>query len=308
MNSSFIIIVTYNGMPWIEKCLKSCGDYQVVVVDNASSDETVSFIKGKFPKVQILHQTKNLGFGQANNTGIVWALQQGAEHFFLLNQDAYLIDDCLQKLITFQKANPAYGIVSPIHITANQKKLDKNFSSYLTSQYNSDFYSDYVLKQPLKPVYPVPFVNAAAWLLSEEIINTVGGFDPLFFHYGEDDNYCQRVTYHNFKIGILPECFIIHDRVDREAAVIDLFSEAYYNQQERSCKVKYANINDPMGLNNLKGVIDGLKKRLLKLKLKGKFGKLAPLKKEMELYEKIEPQIKKSRDLNAKKGQTHLQI
>ena len=53
-------------------------------------------------------------------------------------------------------------------------------------------------------IYEVPFINAAIWLMSNKCLKTVGGFSPVFFHYGEDNNYCHRVIYHNLKIGIVP--------------------------------------------------------------------------------------------------------
>src|SRR5690606_5865627 len=63
------------------------------------------------------------------------------------------------------------------------------------------------------------FVCAAAWLIPRNTLKVVGGFSPTFFHYGEDDNYCQRVLYFNLKIGICPDARIFHDREDRPAGV-----------------------------------------------------------------------------------------
>lgn len=88
-NATYIIIVSYNGMPWLEKCLKSCGKFPVIIVDNSSTDETVSFVEDNFPNVILLRQALNLGFGQANNIGIRYALDIGAENVFLLNQDVF---------------------------------------------------------------------------------------------------------------------------------------------------------------------------------------------------------------------------
>lgn len=94
-----IIIVTYNAMPWIDHCLQSTGNYAVIVVDNASTDQTVFHIQSNYTKDTLLPQNNNLGFGQENNVGISYALKQGAEHVFLLNQDAYLVDDVLEQII-----------------------------------------------------------------------------------------------------------------------------------------------------------------------------------------------------------------
>src|SRR5690606_23565222 len=113
VHKTIVIIVTYNGMPWIQKCLASCKDHQIVVVDNNSTDGTVAFINENFAKVQLMPQKENLGFGQANNIGIAYALEQGAVYVFLLNQDAYLQADCIEKLIQVHSHNKYYGILSP---------------------------------------------------------------------------------------------------------------------------------------------------------------------------------------------------
>lgn len=260
-----IVIVTYNGMPWLKKCLDSCRGYNVIVVDNASTDGTLAFIQANYPKVKLLPQNKNLGFGQANNLGMSQALNQGAEHVFLLNQDAYLIDDCLDKLVNVQREKPEYGILSPIHTNGRQDKLDANFSNYMAYRNNPHFYSDFVLGNKLKPVYNVPFVNAAAWLISKQCLLTVGGFDPIFFHYGEDDNYCQRVLFHGLKIGVLPTSFVIHDREDRVKAEFRKFSDTYFSLKVRAYNNKYANVN----AKNQEKAIDKEIHKLKKLALKG---------------------------------------
>ncbi|KXN98669.1 glycosyl transferase family 2 [Aequorivita aquimaris] len=299
MTNTHIIIVTYNGMTWLEKCLASSKNYPVVVVDNHSSDETVSFIESHYPDATLLQQTTNLGFGQANNLGISYALNQGAEYVFLLNQDAYLQEDCIERLISVRKDNPDYGILSPIHLNGQGNKLDQNFSNYVNYNANEDFYSDFVLNKHKRQVYAVPFVNAAGWLLSKEILKTVGGFDPLFFHYGEDDNYCQRVRYHGYKIGVVPTAFLLHDREERKKQRIAYASTAYFDQLERNLKVTYANIN----LENLDELIslrNRRKREKLKASLKFDFKRMVYLSKELSLLNRIIPEIEESRLNNLK--------
>tara|TARA_R110002111_G_scaffold206926_1_gene271184 strand:- start:2231 stop:3148 length:918 start_codon:yes stop_codon:yes gene_type:complete len=301
--NSRIVIVTYNGMPWLKKCLDSCKDHSVIIIDNASSDETVSFIKTNYPKVVLLEQKVNLGFGQANNLGIRYALDQGADHVFLLNQDAYFVDDALEKLISFQKQNPEYGILSPIHITGDKKKLDFNFSFYMQKEKTGQFFSDFVLGNDLAPVYEVPFVNAAAWLLSKKCLTTVGGFDPLFFHYGEDDNYCQRTIYHNFKIGVLSQVYVIHDREDRVSNKPIKFSHKYFMDMLITYKVCFANLNTE---NELDLKVRLLQKSIIKLQMKMKINRAFNYKKELSLLLKAKPLIEKSRKINKTKGSHYL--
>lgn len=301
--SLFVVIVSYNGITWLDKCLSSCGNYPIIIVDNASTDETVSFIMNHYSNVTLLRQTKNLGFGQANNIGIRYALDHGAEQVFLLNQDAYLVEDALAQIIRFQKTHPDFGILSPLHITANKQKLDFNFSKYMLRDKTGQFYSDFVLGNDIKEVYDVPFVNAAAWLLSRQCLETVGGFDPLFFHYGEDDNYCQRVTYHGFKIGVLPKAYVVHDRDYRVHEKVEVFSATYFKNIERQYKVNYANINV---INTIDLKVSKLKKTILKLLLKMKFKRAIAYKKELSLLLNSKPLIERSRKINKNKGSHYI--
>lgn len=303
MRKLFIIIVTYNGASWIERCLDSCRGYEVIIVDNKSTDATVRIIKKNYPGLILLEQNENLGFGQANNIAIRYALNQDADHVFLLNQDAYLLKPVLENLTAFQIQNPQYGILSPIHVTGDQRKLDKNFSNYMLREYTGAFYSDFVLRNNLPPVYDVPFVNAAAWLISKSCLETVGGFDPLFFHYGEDNNYCQRILFHGFKLGVLPESFVIHDRDERARMKITAFSSEYYANIEKKAKVIFANVNAQKTLD-LK--IAKLKKTILKFQLKIKFNQAANYKKELAVIMKIKPIIEASLRINKKKGPHYL--
>jgi GT2 family glycosyltransferase len=296
-------------MPWIDNCLGSINfsRYKVVVVDNNSTDDTVTHIKSNYSEVVLFQQDQNLGFGKANNIGISYALKQGAEQVFLLNQDAYIVEDALEKLIEFQKKNIDYGIVSPIHVNANKSKLDRNFSNYVNFNKNPHFYSDYVLGNKLRAVYDVPFVNAAGWLISKNCLMKVGGFDPIFFHYGEDDNYCQRLSYHGFKIGILPKCFLVHDREERKKPTLELYSKEYYVKELRKFKVIYANVNTFESID-YRGYINKFRRQSLKALLKRDLKKFRNLKAYLKNVNQTIPQIQNSVSNNIKAQPNYLEI
>ncbi len=305
LNKTHIIIATYNAMCWLSECLESTKLYEVVVVDNNSTDATVSFIKENYPSITILPQKENLGFGQANNIGLSYALKQGADYVFLLNQDAYLEKATLAKLIEVHKKNNEYGILSPIHLNGKGDRLDQNFSHYLNYHANPNFYSDFVLKKPLPDVYEVPFINAAGWLISKNCLETVGGFDPVFFHYGEDDNYCQRVLFHGFKIGVVPQVFLKHDRENRAFKQDQDGEKGIFSQQERALKLRYANINRE-DFKDIKKLIKKSNKAALKsfIKLRFKAGKFYRM--EAALLKKISFEIENSRLQNKTKGPHYL--
>lgn len=293
----FIIIVTYNAMPWIAKCLDSCSGYNVLVVDNASTDDTIAYIKNFYPDVLILPQNENLGFGSANNLGIGYALDKGAESVFLLNQDAYLQNGCIENLVSAKRDFPGYGILSPIHLNGSGERLDRSFSHCLAFDSSPDFYSDFVLQKPLRQIYETPYINAAGWLMTKEMLCAIGGFDPLFFHYGEDENYCQRALYHSFKIGVVPTAFMRHDREDRPRPKLKRGTPAFLNSWECSLKTKYGNINN----NNFKELLGLKKPRILskwKGYLTGDFKTARTMAEEIALLQKNIPAISKSRKQN----------
>ncbi len=306
-NKIYIVIVSYNGIHWIDKCLKSCNGFPVVVVDNASTDNTVEDIKKKHPQIKVFPQKKNLGFGQANNIGISYALEQGAEKVFLLNQDAYLQADCIETLCRVQDRNPDFGILSPIHLNGKGNRLDRNFSNYVSYRGNPDFYSDCVLGNERKEIYEVPFVNAAGWLLSKEILEKVGGFDPMFYHYGEDDNYCQRARYHGFKIGVVPTAFMCHDREERQ--LLENTRENGEGERlkilERKLKKRYGDINQPENFQ-LDHLIAKRRKELIKARIKLQWARAKRLSREIVLIKQIQREIKRSRQLNKNTMGAHL--
>tara|TARA_R110000850_G_scaffold25797_1_gene74158 strand:- start:12296 stop:13204 length:909 start_codon:yes stop_codon:yes gene_type:complete len=298
-----IIIVTHNAIPWIDMCLQSCGKHYVVVVDNASQDETVSHIQTNYPNITLLPQNKNLGFGQGNNVGISYALSKGTEHVFLLNQDAYLVDDCLEFLVKKQQDNPQFGILSPVHLNGKGDALDKNFGNYISYQKAPALTTDLLLNKA-KELYEVPFVNAAGWLLSRKCVEAVGGFDPIFFHYGEDDNYCQRVLFHGLKIGVVLNTFLLHDREAREVVPPAKHSKEYYNHLERKWKLMYADIN--MEDYTIQNEVIKMRKQRLKQFVKLQFSNASETKTRIELLKSLTEPIASSREINIKKGMHYL--
>jgi GT2 family glycosyltransferase len=212
------IVVTQNAVPWLDRCLGSLADagvpLRITVVDNASNDGTPERIARSYPGVELVALPTNVGFGAANNIGLGTALQEGAEFVLLLNQDAWVLPDTLPLLVAAAAAAPDYGVLSQLHLNGSGLALDAKFANYIVPASCPGLLSDLALRRA-SGVYPVRFVNAAAWLLTRRCLETVGGFSPTFFHYGEDDNYVARVRFHGLTIGIVPEARAYHDRAER---------------------------------------------------------------------------------------------
>lgn len=209
----YAIVVTYNGSKWIEKCLSSLKNsvmpLHTIVIDNASADDTVSTIEKKFPEVELIKSEKNLGFGAANNIGLRRALEADADYVLLLNQDAWIEKDALEKLVVVSKKNLDFAILSPFHLNYQGNATERYFDEWILRHYTKHLVSA-MGSGNLQEVYPTSFVHAACWLMPIETVRRVGGFDPLFFHYGEDNDFVQRVHYDGLKVGIVAKAYIHH--------------------------------------------------------------------------------------------------
>ena len=213
------VIVTYNGTSWIRRCLESLNvaapDAKVHIIDNCSNDQTVSICKEL--GFDVVREKENLGFGKANNKGISKALSQGATHVFLLNQDAYLKEDAISHFFE-HTVNPELPILHAfMQLNGAGDDYDVNFKqTYLKETNCPGFETDSAIGV-LREGYPIHFANAAAWMLPVSLINMIGGFNPSFFHYGEDDNYIERLRFHGVPVLLRPNCIVYHDRENRKA-------------------------------------------------------------------------------------------
>jgi len=209
-----VVIVTYNGMKWIDKCLKdvlqSDIKINIILVDNCSTDETVKFVRDNYPDIDLIQTSENLGFGRANNIGIKKAIQNNADYVFLLNQDGYVERDTISKLVTFHVNHPEYGVLSPQQKNGTGAGLDKKFKNIVLGQCVTNTFLE-----SGKTIHDVSFVMAAFWLISADCLMKVGVFDPIFFHYGEDGDYLSRVRFHGLKIGVVMNSVAYHDRQER---------------------------------------------------------------------------------------------
>ena len=204
-------------MQWYDRCFQSFQQSEVpveiIVIDNASSDDTVAFIKKNYPDIILIESKENLGFAKANNIGMKYALDNAADFVFLLNQDAWLNQtNTISELIKQYQLNTDCAILSPLQLYGSGEKIENEVLQYFARQSlkGDDFISDLYFGQ-LKDIYIVPYACAVCWLLPIDTIKNIGGFDPIFYHYCEDDNYIQRVKYFGFKIGICPKVSISHD-------------------------------------------------------------------------------------------------
>lgn len=209
-----VIIVSYNGEKWLYECIRSIinnnyAHYQIVVVDNDSQDATVSIIRENFREVILLNQKRNLGFGRGANVGIQYAMSQKADYILLLNQDIKLEENCIEDMIAVCDQNREIGIASPLQMNYDGSQIDPHFKRL----YN--FKSD--IKDTNEVVYKDSFevdtVIGASMLFRTTVIETIGGFDPIYFLYHEEGDLCRRAKYHGFQIHIIPKAVVYHKHI-----------------------------------------------------------------------------------------------
>lgn len=230
------IIVTYNGMPWLERCLGSvvaqaAPDTQVdlFVVDNDSTDGSADFVEARFPQAKLTRCAENLGFTAANNLGFEYAMRKSYDYVYLLNQDAWLEEGALAALLEAAAAHPEYAVLSPLQLQADGVSFDPKFGKLMKRACVSE-------------ILPLRFVMAAHWLVPVKALREIGTFAELFPIYGQDDNWCDRARCHGWKIGVVPSARAIHDRATRAESKERILERNYRN----ASLVRLADINRPL--------------------------------------------------------------
>jgi len=222
MSEILTIVVTYNGMKWIERCLgsvrASAVPSDIMVVDNASDDGTPDWIREHFPEVIVSDNRENLGFGAANNIGMRYAMAHSYRYVYLLNQDAWVFPETFGTLIRafeedgrtgaegVRKApGKPIGILSPMQMEANLTRMDAQFRKHCHK----------ALEKDASETVRVPFVMAAHWMVSRPCLESIGGFCPAFPHYGEDIDFIHRAQYKGFAAAVVKTASAVHDRAGR---------------------------------------------------------------------------------------------
>ncbi len=301
----YIIIVTYNAMKWADKCFsslrKSSVPVQVIVIDNCSEDGTQEYIQNNFPEVNFIQNQENLGFGKANNIGIEIAYKNGADFFYLMNQDAWIYENSIQKLLDVYETHPQkneIGILSPMHLDGSEKKLDIFLDKYISQNFETRMISDFYLNS-IKPYYEISFINAAHWFIPKDTIEKVGGFNPYFFHYGEDNEYVNRLHFHQKKILLCTNSKVVHDG-KQELGKVD-----YQKFKNNFLEIKILNPGYKNGLQKeLKSLQLSRAKHFLK-------GNLQFAKELNSSYKKIKSEsinLKKLQEEASQEGSTFLNL
>src|SRR5215470_2611851 len=199
-----VIIVTYNSASSIADCLKSVNEQQdlqreILVIDNASRDETVNVVRASQGNPVLIQNGENVGFGRACNQG--FAASKG-RYIYLLNPDAQLIgSNALAILCHTLSEHKGWGMAGSRVMSATGE-LKKPATTYPDQSHVRKDFSGLPGK--------IAWVVGASMIIRREVYSELGGFDPDFFLYSEETDFCLRLRQRSYEIGLVEEAAVRH--------------------------------------------------------------------------------------------------
>jgi GT2 family glycosyltransferase len=222
MPTVYIIIVNWNGVSDTLQCLASVMEldyhpFKIVVVDNGSTDGSVSAIRAHYPYVELIETGENLGYTGGNNVGIRYALDCGVDYVFLLNNDTIVDPYMLERLVAFAESHPAAGIVGPKQYFFDRPSVIAGTGSvidwrqgtirHLRRGETESGQGQSATEIPRR----VDFIDGCAVFVRGKLIEEVGMLDERF-HLGgyEDADWGVRATAHGYQVWNVPEAKMWH--------------------------------------------------------------------------------------------------
>ena len=220
-----VVIVSFNCRDLLLSCLTSLHgiDGEIIVVDNASSDQTVTTLRTRHPDVAVIEMGKNAGFGRASNRGMEAA---SGRYILLLNPDTVVSPGALRVLVDFLDEHPGAGVVAPrlVYPDGADQGTARAFPtaaaalfgrrSPLTRWFPSNRWSRRYLtgrQRSTNTPFEIEWVSGAAMMVRADVIGRLGGFDPDFFMHWEDAELCHRTRRSGFEIWCEPRATVIHE-------------------------------------------------------------------------------------------------
>lgn len=246
-----IIIVNYNTLELTRNCIRSIYNntlgitYEIILIDNASSDGSPELFKKEFPNANFISNKKNLGFALANNQGIEIAQ---ADNILLLNSDTLVIGDCLNKVLDFSKQTPDAGIIG---CKVLNKDGSLQYSSFNEPTLISEtiFFTKSIIKNFWDPVTyyrymkywnhaeirQVDSISGCFFWVKKDLFKKIGLLDEKIFMYYEDSEFCKRTKLKSdYKIYYFPFAQITHfggasaPGEQKNNSIINCFKAAQY--------------------------------------------------------------------------------
>jgi GT2 family glycosyltransferase len=224
-NDLAVSIVSYNSIDFLKECLESIFKnppsvgYGVIVVDNASEDGTVDYLRKNYPAVILISNSKNIGFAAANNQAIK---NSSSKYIVLMNSDCEVYEKSLDKLVQFMEENSGVGIAGPkiINSDGTTQLSCRRFPSLLDAAAHNilgDIFPDnpFTKKYKLADVsrdkpFKVDWVSGSCMIIRRKALEDTGGLDENYFMYIEDVDICYRMWQKGWAVYYCPEAEIMH--------------------------------------------------------------------------------------------------
>lgn len=213
----FIILLQYNYPEYTIECIRSLQkldypNYEIVVVDNASSSETQEAIKRHFPQIPLIRNKKNLGYTGGNNVGIRYSLQKGADYIYILNNDTIVAKNSLKKLVEMLQSNPEIGAVMPKIYYYDKPDTIQGAGCKISVRRGLAGLvgTNEIDRGQYERVTETDYISGCALLTKKEVIEKVGLFDENYFIYYDDVDWSVRARQSGFKLFYIPQATIWH--------------------------------------------------------------------------------------------------
>ncbi|MFY7811729.1 MAG: glycosyltransferase family 2 protein [Flavobacterium sp.] len=212
-----IIIVNYNGLKYLDDCINSLYNnlkginYEIIIIDNNSQDQSCNFIKNNFPEVVLIESKINYGFGKGNNEAI--KISRG-EYLLLINNDTILLNNIIE-IIELLKSDLSIGVIGINMLNGNKDYLPAagnfpNFSNMFIMKKMFDLGSEFKKGKFSKETYEVDWLGGSFLLMKKEIYLKINGFDEDYFMYVEDVDLCKKIKNIGLKRLFYPKLNYIH--------------------------------------------------------------------------------------------------
>lgn len=214
----YIIVLNYRSLEDTLGCIESIRkiDYvniRLLVVDNDSGDGSGEKLRELLSEPEVIQLQSNKGYAGGNNEGISHALKEGADYVLIVNPDVRVLPESIATYTDVMEADVTVGALSPIQLTADETSLDPRFKRGIFESQGlpvPELFFDNTLKWEVKTLY------GAALMVSRSVIEKVGGFDPLYFAYGEDDDFCRRIRVNGFRLIVTAGSPVRHLRTHED--------------------------------------------------------------------------------------------
>lgn len=210
----FLIILNWNGKEVLKECLESIEkidypNYEVIVVDNGSTDGSQKMIKEIFSYVHLIENEKNEGVAEGQNIGIRYALKRGADYVFILNNDLTLDKNILKMLLKVIESDDKIGAVGPILYWADEPEKIQSTGGMINWKKGVAYHPNAGETDKEQPIVrEVDYVGLV--FVSSGILEKIGLYDPKYFAYWEDTDFCTRVKEAGYKVISVSDAKVWH--------------------------------------------------------------------------------------------------